>query len=43
MKNLESDVFTLNGINWKFEVQDQLEIMRANGGKKVIVTLKERD
>ena len=41
MKSRDSDTFTLNGISWKFEVQDQLEVMRASWGKKVMVTLKD--
>ena len=41
MKNMETDSFTMNGIKWNFEIQDQLEIMRASGGKKVTVTLKD--
>ena len=41
MKSLDTDVFLVNGTSWKFEVQDQSEIMRASGGKKVTVTLKD--
>ena len=41
MKCLKTDFFTFNGIKWKYEVQDQNEVMRASGGKKVLVTLKD--
>ena len=39
MKDLDTDI--VNGTSWKFEVQDQSEIMRASGGKKVTVKLKD--
>ena len=41
MKSLDADIFSVNGTNWKFEVQDQNEVMRTSGGKKVMVTLKD--
>ena len=41
MKNLESEIFDLCGKKWFFEVQDQNEIMRASGGKKIVVLLKD--
>ena len=42
MKNLESDTFRSEwGTDWKFEIQDQSEVMRASGGKKITVTLKD--
>ena len=41
MKPLDSDQYTLSGVKWVFEIQDQNEVMRASGGKKVTVTLKD--
>ena len=41
MKPLDSDQYTLSGVKWNYEIQDQNEVMRASGGKKVIVTLKD--
>ena len=34
MKCLKSEDYTLNGITWKYEIQDQNEIMRASCRKK---------
>ena len=41
MRKLENNTYDLYGRRWIFEVQDQSEIMRASGGKKSIVTLKD--
>ena len=41
MKNLDADTFIVNGTEWKFEIQDQNEVMRASGGKRITVTLKD--
>ena len=41
MKSLEKNTFELYGRKWVFEIQDQNEIMRASGGKKTVVLLKD--
>ena len=41
MKTLENNTYELYGKKWSYEIQDKNEIMRASGGKKTTVLLKD--